>query len=137
MSIVNPTSIEIVLSVGYLHKVRSLEFSPQAFNELVCSERIEVLADCNAENFKPIDPKAKMHNIDNAGRRVSHRLNIHSLRCSLREVSHHGCRSWQQYGPFFDLVRRVQRFSEIISLYFSATWILSESETPRQRSLLG
>ncbi len=36
-SIANPNFFEIVLSVGYLHEVGSLEFSFQAIDELVCS----------------------------------------------------------------------------------------------------
>jgi hypothetical protein len=47
LSIANPNLSEITFSVRYLDKVKSLGFSFQAIDELVCSGCTEVLAICN------------------------------------------------------------------------------------------
>jgi hypothetical protein len=43
LSIANPNFSDIAFSVGYLHKVGSLDFSFQAIDELVCSKSSDIL----------------------------------------------------------------------------------------------
>ncbi len=50
LSIANSNLSKSAFSVGYLHKVRSLEFSFEAPGEPVCSRCLEILVICNSRN---------------------------------------------------------------------------------------